>query len=265
MNNPYSIKTLRIALTEEGKENASLLPFDQIHLVAKAAVSYGVRRFDISGGEPLERADIPLLLMMLSSLAVLEDMTMTTNGVLLPRWAKSIRGAGVRSVAVRLDTFDPSKYRMLTGGADLTAVLSGIRALMEVGFPPATLEVRLIRGVNDDELPSLVNLTKLTGVSLRLMELTSQEAAALPRGTHMTCEEALALVPQLASCQDKPGVFRLPGASASVQAVSCGMRDAGCLLLSADGLLRLGDSSVSVCGLTEEEILSAVSALYRQA
>ena len=160
----HTIPSLRIALTHPEQSPSSYLPFEQIRLAAQAAVSCGVRRFELCGGEPLEREDIPVLCMMLSSLTFAEDMSLTTDGVLLPRWAKALRGAGVSRVIVKLDTFDPGRYRAMTGGGDLTAVLAGIRSLMEVGFPPATIEARLIGGVNDSELPSLVRLTKMTGV-----------------------------------------------------------------------------------------------------
>lgn len=255
--------TLRIALTHEDSRHghALLLSFDEIRQIAKAAVSMGVSRFEIAGGEPLEREDIPVLLMMLSSLTILQDMTLTTNGVLLPRWAKSIRGAGIRRVTVKLDTFDPARYRMLTGG-DFTAVLAGIRALMEVGFPPATLEVRLIGGVNDGEIASLVNLTKMTGVSLRFMELTDDEAALFPSGAKLPCGEVLLRVPALEPIESNPGTYRLPGAAGTVALIPCDARSAGCLTLSADGILHAGDMHISLRGLDENNIAEAMKTIF---
>lgn len=254
--------TLRIALTHEDSQQSHepLLSFDEIRQIAKAAVTLGVSRFEIAGGEPLEREDIPILLMMLSSLTIVQDMTLTTNGILLPRWAKSIRGAGIRRVTVRLDTFDPVRYRMLTGG-DLTAVLAGIRALMEVGFPPTTLEVRLLRGINDGEIASLVNLTKMTGISLRFMELTDAEADAVSPGAKLPCSEVLRLVPALQPEEDVPGVYRLPGAAGSVALIPCDARAAGCLTLSADGILHAHGMHIHLRGLDENRIAEAMKTM----
>lgn len=254
--------TLRIALTHEDsqKSHASLLSFDEIRQIAKAAVSMGVSRFEIAGGEPLEREDLPILLMMLSSLMILKDMTLTTNGILLPRWAKSIRGAGVRRVTVRLDTFDPARYRMLTGG-DFTAVLAGIRALMEVGFPPATLEARLIGGVNESEIASLVNLTKMTGISLRFMELTDDEAAAFPAGAKLSCAEVLRRVATLEPVEDITGMYRLPGAAGTVALIPCDTRNTGCLTLSADGMMNTAKASLNLRGLDENSIIEAMKSM----
>lgn len=248
--------TLRIALTQDGLPSGALLPFEKIRIAAKAAADCGVRRFELAGGEPLAREDLPVLLMMLSSVCVVEDMTLTTDGLLLPRWAKSIRGGGVQRVIVKLDTFDPGKYRRITGGGDFGAVLAGIRALMEVGFPPATLEVRLMRGVNDDELPSLARLTQMTGVSLRLMELTQAEAEAIRPGAQMTCEQALSLIPGLV--QEKESIFRLPGAQGTITLVPSAARESGCLVLSADGILRLGSHEADIRTANEDEILSII-------
>lgn len=256
-----SIHTLRIALTHHKQDSASLLSFDQIHAVAKAAANCGIRRIALCGGEPLEREDLPVLLMMLSSVCVLEDMRLTTNGILLPRWAKSIRGAGVQHVTVTLDTFDPGKYRRLTNGGDLTSVLAGIRALMEVGFPPATIQARLIRGVNDDEIPSLVNLTKLTGISLRLMEMTPDEAAAHTPQARMTCKEALSLAAELRPDADCPHIFRMPDAAGSVSFIAPDQRDAGCLCLSADGMLSALKHAVDIRLLPHSALEEAVGSL----
>lgn len=252
MNTPAGYDTLRIALTQEGLACSALLPFEQIRLVAKAAADCGIRRFELAGGEPLRREDLPLLLMMLSSVCVVEDMSLTTDGTLLPRWAKSIRGGGVQRVTVKLDTFDPAKYRRITGEGDITAALAGIRALMEVGFPPATLEVRLMRGVNDDELPSLARLTQIAGVSLRLTEMTQEEADAAAPGARMTCEEARALLPELA--QEADGQYRLPGAAGTIAFIRCDARESGCLVLTADGELHAGAHAANVYAMSEDEI-----------
>jgi len=264
MNNLLPYNTLRIALMHDDRPNTpeTLLSFDEIRTIAKAAVSMGIDRFEITGGEPLEREDIPVLLMMLSSLTVLKDMTLTTSGILLPRWAKSIRGAGVRRVTVKLDTFDPVKYRILTGGGDLTAVLAGIRALMEVGFPPATLQVRLIGGVNDDEIASLVRLTKMTGVSLRLMELTDEESNALSAQAKLSCEDAFRRAEGLKPVEDMPGTYRLPGASGTVTLVPCENRMSGCLLLSADGMINADDHRLNLRGLDETDAANALKTLF---
>ena len=256
MNIHSGYHTLCIALTQDALPESALASFEQIRKVAKAAADCGIRRFALTGGEPLAREDLPLLLMMLSSVCIVEDMSLTTDGVLLARWAKSLREGGVQRVSVKLDTFDPNKYRRITGGGDFGAVLAGIRAMMEVGFPPATLEVRLMRGLSDDELPSLARLTKMAGVSLRLMELTQQEAGAVAPGAHMTCADALLLLPGLVKEAD--GLYRLPGAAGTIAFVPADARRCGCLTLTADGMLLADGRAADVRAKGADEILAFI-------
>lgn len=260
MNPAYD--TLRIALTHEEGKSGALLPFEQIRLVAKAAVGCGVRRFELCGGEPLLREDIPVLVMMLSSLTVLEDMTLVTDGILLPRWAKALRGAGISRVIVTLDTFDPAAYRALTGG-DITAVLTGIRSLAEVGFPPATIQARLIRGISGSSLPSLLRLAKMTGISLRLMEMTQAEADALAPDARMTCADALALILKLSAQEGNPFLYRLPGAAGQVELIPCCQREEGRIVLSAGGMLRAGSFSADVRHLNEQALMQIMQESIR--
>lgn len=259
MDNHSPYHTLQLVLT--GSETP--ISFEQIRLCAKAALACGVSSIELCGSDPLDREDIPVLCMMLSSLPGFRHMSLTTDGILLPRWAKALRGAGVMDVTVKLDTFNPAIYRTLTAGGDLTAVLAGIRSLMEVGFPPATIEARLIRSVNDAELPSLARLTKMTGVSLRLMEMTANEAAAFFKEAHMTCEEALEHLPNLAAEGQNPLVCRFEGAAGTITLVPSCTRGDGCILLDADGTLRAGESILCVRDADEDAMLAAVQALMR--
>ncbi len=249
--------TLNLSLMDNQTAAGSLLPFKRIRAVAKAALACGIARIQLTGGDPLDREDIPVLCMMLSSLPGFSRMTLETDGLLLPRWAKALRGAGVRDVTVKLDTFSPATYRQMTNGGDLTAALAGIRAAMEVGFPPITLQVRLLGGVNDVELASLAQLTKHAGVSLRLVEQTDEEAAALGAQA-LACEDALARIPGLAPDGDG---YRLPGASGTVALLPVSARGAGVLALTADGMLRAGETAVSVRDMDDAQIEQTIQNL----
>jgi cyclic pyranopterin phosphate synthase len=126
-------------------EGVSLLPhneilsFEEIFAVVKAAVKFGINKVRLTGGEPLIRHGIIDLVAMIARLKEISDLALTTNGILLEKYAGSLRKAGLKRVNVSLDTLNPEYFSEITGGGDIRQVLSGIKAAFKAGLVPIRL------------------------------------------------------------------------------------------------------------------------------
>ena len=148
-----------------------LLSFEEIQRLARIFAGLGVAKVRLTGGEPLLRRDLPLLVGLLAEVPGLEDLALTTNGALLPRLAAPLRAAGLRRITVSLDTLRPDRFRSLSDSSvPLTQVLAGIEAARSAGFSPVKLNCVLQRGVNDDEILDLAHFAREGGHTLRFIE-----------------------------------------------------------------------------------------------
>jgi cyclic pyranopterin phosphate synthase len=147
----------------------SILTFEEIARLARVFVGLGVTKLRLTGGEPLLRHDLPTLVSMVSALE-LNDLAMTTNGLLLAKHAEGLRRAGLRRVTVSLDTLRPERMRELARSDRHADVLAGIAAARAAGFAPVKLNSVVIRGVNDDELAALIEFARGQGAEVRFIE-----------------------------------------------------------------------------------------------
>ena len=148
----------------------SLLTFEEIGAIVDAFTPLGVDRVRLTGGEPLLRRDLPVLVASLAARSGIADLALTTNGVLLRAQAQALRDAGLHRITVSLDTLNPDRFRALTRMDELPAVLAGIDAAGAAGFSSLKLDTVVIRGVNDDELVPLVEYGKSVGAEVRFIE-----------------------------------------------------------------------------------------------
>ncbi len=148
----------------------SLLSFEETGAIVDAFTPLGVDRIRITGGEPLLRRDLHVLIESLAARAAIADLAMTTNGILLGSHAATLRSAGLHRITVSLDTLDAERFRSLTRTDDLHKVLDGIAAAAAAGFAPLKLDTVVIRGVNDDELVRLIEYARTVGGELRFIE-----------------------------------------------------------------------------------------------
>ena len=148
----------------------NLLTFEEIGATVDAFTPLGVDRVRLTGGEPLLRRDLPVLIESLAARPAITDLALTTNGVLLRAQAAALRSAGLHRITVSLDTLDPERFRGLTRTDDLAKVLDGIDAAAAAGFTSLKLDTVVIRGVNDDELVPLLEYAKGVGAELRFIE-----------------------------------------------------------------------------------------------
>jgi len=149
---------------------SDLLTFEEIVQLVDVFTPLGVRRLRLTGGEPLLRRDLPVLVRMLAARPGVEDLSLTTNGVLLAGCAAELRAAGLQRVTISLDTLRPERFRALAQRDALGKVLEGVRAATRAGFRSVKLNAVVIRGVNDDELIELLEYARGVGAELRLIE-----------------------------------------------------------------------------------------------
>ena len=173
-----------------------LLTFEEIARVARIMVErYGVTGIRLTGGEPTVRANLPVLVKMLSDLGT--DLALTTNGVSLPLLAGQLRAAGLRRVNVSCDSLRPDRFAELTRRDGLARVLEGIDAAVEAGFDPVKVNCVVMRGVNDDEIADFVDFGRRKGVEVRFIEFMPLDADGIwSNDLVVPVDEILALVKQ---------------------------------------------------------------------
>ena len=148
----------------------NILSFEEIGAVTDAFTDEGVNRVRITGGEPLLRRDLPVLIGSLASRPAIEDLALTTNGTLLRSAAASLKAAGLHRLTVSLDTLQRERFRALSGSSDFDAVIAGIHAAVDAGFAALKIDTVVIRGVNEDELVDLVTFGRTVNAEVRFIE-----------------------------------------------------------------------------------------------
>lgn len=156
----------------------ALMSFEEIERVARLAVGAGVRRIRLTGGEPLLRRDLPVLVEKLAGIPGLEDLALTTNATQLGRLARPLAEAGLDRVNVSLDSLDPGTFRELTRRDALVQVLRGIDAADAAGLRPISINCVVIRGRNDREAVDFARLARERGFEVRFIEFMPLEHGA---------------------------------------------------------------------------------------
>lgn len=241
-------------MPEEGTPHVArreLLSFDEIVRLVRILVRLGIRELRVTGGEPLLRHDLPVLIARLSAVAGLDDLALTTNATRLEAQAERLRAAGLKRLNVSLDTLDPGRFAALTRGGELARVLRGIDAAIAAGLQPIKLNMVVLRGVNDGEVGELLEFALARGLTMRYLEaMPLGEAGAVPLSQFVPTAETLARLAgrfRLEALPYEPGStaveYRVAGSSTRVGFLSpvserfC----ASCnrLRLSAQGYLQL--------------------------
>lgn len=142
-----------------------------VALVRHLVVRHGVTKVRLTGGEPTSRANLPQLVRRLSEIDGLDDLAMTTNGLSLATQAAALADAGLRRVNVSLDSLCPETFARITGVGGLEQVLHGIDAAVSAGLTPVKLNVVVVRGENDQELPGLIEFAAERQLEIRFIEL----------------------------------------------------------------------------------------------
>lgn len=212
-------------MPEEGIEkhhHQKNLSFEEITDLIKAGVSLGVDKIRLTGGEPLVRHGVVDLVRQIREIPGIRDLTMTTNGILLPKYANDLKKAGLNRVNISLDTFDSEKFKQITRRGHIEDVLAGIEAAKAAGMYPIKVNTVLIKGFNDDEIQAFVNYTKDEDVYIRFIELMPLgESSGFAEHQYLSNDEVLKRLPRLMPLlqPDKTGpaeYYQLPGAKGRV-------------------------------------------------
>ncbi len=146
-----------------------ILSFDEIFATVKHGVSQGINKVRITGGEPLVRKGIVNLIEMLGNLDGITDLSMTTNGILLPKYAKQLKAAGLMRVNISLDTLDADKFKTITRIGELSDVLKGIEAAKEAGLSPIKLNCVIKKSHNEPDALAVAEFAKKNNLQVRFI------------------------------------------------------------------------------------------------
>ncbi|HXZ30223.1 MAG TPA: GTP 3',8-cyclase MoaA [Dehalococcoidia bacterium] len=269
-----SINYLRISVTDrcnlrciycmppEGVPQMShteILSYEEIRTVVRAAAELGINKIRLTGGEPLVRAELPNLIKMLSQIKGIQELSLTTNGTFLKKYALELKQAGLSRVNVSLDTLKPGKFRYVTRLGKLKDVLEGIEAAKEAGFQPVKINTVVMRGINDDETLDFARMTYKDGWHVRFIELMPFKGIAEFVPT-VELRQHISLLGKLEPCPDSIRItgngpamyYRLSGAKGTIGFISPLTETSFCsrcnrMRLTPDGKLR-------PCLMGEDEI-----------
>ena len=146
------------------------MTIDEIVRIAGSAVSLDISRIKLTGGEPLMREDLCEIIQGINAIPGLKDLSMTTNGSMLAGEAERLHACGLRRVNISLPTLNPEAYMNLTNG-NLENTLEGIKAAVKAGFNPVKLNMVVLKGINVNDVPTMMDYARQTGAILQLIEL----------------------------------------------------------------------------------------------
>lgn len=238
------------------QSHAAIMHYEEIVEVVRVAASQGINEVRLTGGEPLVRKDLPELVRMINAVPGIQDISLTTNGILLDKMAGPLAQAGLKRVNISLDTLNPEKFTRITRGGSLVRFWDGLHAAEMAGLNPIKLNVVVMRGVNEDELVDLAYLSIDHGWQVRFIEIMpirnqeswgpgfpSPESTYLPIQEMLRILEPFGLEPVEHAVGSGPArEYRLHGAAGTVGFISP-LSEKFCdrcnrLRLTADGFLR---------------------------
>lgn len=158
------------------KPRNELLTFEEIERFARVAARLGVNKLRITGGEPLVRRNLDRLIGRLASIPGIDDLALTTNGILLAEQAQGLRDAGLRRLNISLDAFDAETFRKISRRDGYEQVLAGISAAQHIGFEKVKLNAVAIRGITEEQIVPLGRFARERGLELRFIEFMPLDA-----------------------------------------------------------------------------------------
>jgi cyclic pyranopterin phosphate synthase len=241
---------------------AEILSYEEIERVVRAAAPLGVRSIRLTGGEPLVRRDLPDLVARLAAIDGIDDIALSTNGLLLADLAADLRAAGLRRVNVSLDTLREGRFTAIARRPGLDRVLAGIDAALAAGLGPLKINCVVMRGQNDDEVADFAAFTRTRAVYVRFIEVMPvTDNVALQRDAYIPAREVLDRIAQSGELLPVTGpggngparYYAFAGAPGAVGVISPLSHDycetCNRVRLSADGHLKLclfGDTGIDL-------------------
>ncbi len=203
--------------------HSDILRYEEILNVVRVAAEMGINRVRISGGEPLVRAGLVDLVRMLSKINTIDDLSLTTNGVLLKDQVAGLKEAGLKRVNVSLDSLKRQRFKEITGHDRIPDVLEGIEQARRIGLEPVKINVVVMRGINEDELLDFAQLTR-DGWNIRFIELMPILNKGVQQPEFVSAKEMLDIISSLGEvrpCSPLTGngpasYYQLPGAKGTI-------------------------------------------------
>ena len=207
-----------------------LLNYEEIETVVRTMAGMGLRRVRVTGGEPLIRRDLPDLIRKISAIPEIEDLSLSTNAVLLADQAQDLRDAGIQRLNISLDSLQQDRVdEIARRPGSFPKIFEGLEAAERVGFSPIKVNVVLIRGRNDDEIEDFARITKERPWHIRFIEvMPTGSNLDLSANSFVSCQEALARVRAIDQLEPVDGPFgngpadyyRFPGAPGTVGVIT---------------------------------------------
>lgn len=190
-------------------EKQNLMSADEIVEFAEKSVELGIRKIRITGGEPLYRSDVTEICRRIAAIPQVEEVAITTNGMLLKNMAHELKKAGVTRLNISLDTLQTDKYKRITRKGRYQDVVEGITEAIKVGLTPIKINTVLIGGFNDNEIRDFAEMTLMDNIEVRFIELMPIGAcASFPKHAFVKGDIVLEKVPELEAI-DQSGVARM--------------------------------------------------------
>jgi GTP 3',8-cyclase len=201
-----------------------ILSFEEILLVVRASVELGIDKIRITGGEPLVRMGVAGLVHMISSVKGVKDISMTTNGVLLEKYAQDLVHAGLHRINISLDTLKHDRFKQITRTGELSDTLKGIEAAKKAGLNPVKINMVPMQGFNEDEIVDFARMTVGPGWHVRFIEMMPLNRTAEFVPSHVLHKkiEAMGILEPFHGIAGNGAAryFRLPGASGTIGFIS---------------------------------------------
>ena len=239
----------RYCMPEDGickKRHEQMLTEDEMIQAVEAAASLGIRKVRITGGEPLVKKNIVSICRRTAAAAGVEEVCLTTNGILLPELAKPLKDAGVKRLNLSLDTLNEEKYAYITRIGRLSDFRAGLDAAFAAGFEKIKINAVLIGGFNEDEIPALAELTRKYPVDMRFIEMMPMyDSGDFNEESYVPFTRVLEAFPEAVPMEPDGGVaklYRLPDALGNIGLISpvsahfCG--ECNRIRLTADGKIK---------------------------
>ena len=161
-----------------------VLSFEEIYEFTKIAVSSGVTKLKLTGGEPLVRKDILYLVELLGSIQGIKDLGMTTNGLLLKKFSKQLKNAGLQRINISLDTLSADKYNLITKGGNINEVYGSIEAAQKAGLEPVKINCVVMPGINEYEIDAMRKFCENAGLQLQFIQVMDLSQKRLSENLH---------------------------------------------------------------------------------
>ena len=185
-------------MPEEGvkfQAREEILSFEEIERVARIAAANGVTKFRLTGGEPLVRHDLPVLIRKLFAIPGIDDIALTTNAVLLAQHAAALYDSGLRRLNIHLDTLNRERFHQMTRRDDLPRVLEGIETAIRIGFTTIKLNAVAVRNLNEPDIIPIAHFCRERGMEARFIEFMPLDAQSIwDRAKVLSADEMLALI-----------------------------------------------------------------------